>query len=98
MGQTANDAVECILETLFGKRDDDGAEEEYGQASAVWTKRTEGRRFANKADCGGDPTADCAGRYVSSDPNIKKYFSEGRLYYSYLTGRRVHRFHRHDFL
>ena len=23
VGQTANDAVECILETLFGKRDDD---------------------------------------------------------------------------
>ena len=32
VGQTANDAVECILETLFGKRDDDGAEES-GQAS-----------------------------------------------------------------
>ncbi len=85
VGQTANDAVECILETLFGKRDDDGAEEEYGQASGSMDE-------ADRAALRNKQTAEAIRRLTALEgmyllnPNIKKYFSEGRLYYSYLTG------------
>lgn len=84
VGQTANDAVECILETLFGKRDDDGAEEN-GQASGSMDE-------ADRAALRKKQTAEAIRRLTALEgmyllnPNIKKYFSEGRLYYSYLTG------------
>ena len=116
VGQTANDAVECILETFFGKRDDDGAEEN-GQAS-VDAEEESGQAFGGAEETGGRQRSDRASRRTASgsmdeadraalrnkqtaeairrltalegmyllNPNIKKYFSEGRLYYSYLTG------------
>ena len=85
VGQTANDAVECILETLFGERDDDGVEEEYEQASGSMDE-------ADRAALRNKQTAEAIRRLTALEgmyllnPNIKKYFSEGRLYYSYLTG------------
>lgn len=74
VGETANAAINYILEILSGKQASDESDDRFDEITRNKQVEEGLKRLAFLEDV------------YRINPNIRKYFAEGKLYYSYITG------------